>query len=182
MSSIADSFLSYLDSFATVTYSTQLSKHYGQSAPVVPLFLIHQDNANQAIPIPGGAVVDTGAEDTVLNQRYAKLIGIDDIKKNGIAVNIGGAGGKLSALYYIHNNVKLRIGNLQPVSVPVTFGPNLEEDNVIGRSALRQYIITLTQQQIRITDYAAKAKAAYVQAYNAALMAGNYQAHYRNRI
>jgi hypothetical protein len=186
--SIVQSFFSYLNSYATtITYPTQLSKHYGASAPVVPLFLLHTKNANQApIPVTGGAVVDTGAESTVLNQKYAKLIGIDDLKKGGLALTIGGSGGNLSALYYEHK-IKLRIGNLQPVTVPVAFGPHLEEDHVIGRSTLREYIITLTQQQIRVTDYAktaaAKTKAAYAHAYHAALMnAGNSQARYRNRI
>jgi hypothetical protein len=184
VSSVAQSFFTYVNSLATVSYPTVNSIHFGDYAPVVPFFLLNK-KTNQAIPVIGGAEIDTGAEGTLLNQKYAPLVGVD--LEKGIRYNVGGAGGKLSNIYYLHR-VKVRIGNLQPVETDILFGPIGEGDHVIGRSTIREYVVMLTLANVRVSDRVGTTttntkKSAYVKAYHAALMnAGNAQANFRNRI
>lgn len=176
---VAQAFFTYLNSFATSVYPTKETKGHGIYAPVVPVTIYHK-KTNAAVPVTGGMLVDTGAEDSILNDKYAKAIGLE--YKAGPAYNLSGAGGGVGGLYYAHK-IPMKIGNLNPLSVNVLFGPQMEEDQVIGRGTIRQFILTLTQQQVRLSEYQATTKAAYAKAYHAALLnASNTQSHFRNRM
>lgn len=188
---VARAFFTYLNSFsyayATSSYPTKNTVGHGTFAPVVPVTLYHKET-NAPVPITGGMLVDTGAEDSVISEKYAKLIGLDH-KKNGVAYNVGGVGGKVTGTYYM-NKIPMKIGGLKPIAVNALFGPTLDDDQVLGRTTLRLFITSLTQQQIQVAEYATQAattaakKSAYVRALHGAILASssNAQSHYRNRI
>lgn len=177
---VAQAFFTYLNSFATSVYPTKETKGHGIYAPVVPVTIYHK-KTNAAVSVTGGMLVDSGAEDTILNERYARAIGLEH--KTGPAYNLSGAGGKVGGMFYLHK-IPMKIGNLNPLSVNVLFGPQIDEDQVIGRGTLRQFIVTLTQQQVRLSDYQAAVKSAYVKALHGAILnSSNSQSHYnRSRI
>ena len=183
MPNVAQSFFSYINSFATFAKATTSSNIGGIYTPLVPVTLINPKDVKKTVNVAVGAIVDTGAEHTLLQEKYAKAIGFD--YKNGTRYNISGAGGNVASVFY-GNKVLLKIGTLTPTPTTVLFGPSNDDDNVIGRNTLREYVTTLTRDQIRLAEYVQEEKAtksAYAKALYASFMnSSNAAANYRNRI
>ena len=136
------------ESFATATFN------YNPDAEL-PLHSVTFYNLKTQAPIKIDVLPDTGASITVLQEKYARLLGVD---LSSIAVEkIEGVGGKTEGGYK-QATVPMRIANLAPVPVDILFGPI--HLNILGRQrGFSHYLTRFTWNKIYYQELAKQAAA-----------------------
>lgn len=83
--------------------------------PIIPVKLYNMKTGKVGGTVEN-MVVDTGAEYTNLGGQYAKMLGIDDVKKNARASGTAVAA-NTQWNNYLHD-IKIQIGSLTPITIP----------------------------------------------------------------
>lgn len=141
------------ESFATATFPYDPLKE-------LPTHPITFYNVKTQAPVRIDVLPDTGASNTVLDMKYAKLLGVDANTPGASTAMIEGIGDRTISGFVAQ--VPMKIANLAPIAVPVTFVPGLPV-NVLGRyRGMSQYRVTLTWNKIYYEELAKQAAAAAV--------------------
>ena len=134
-----------IESFATATFPYDPLKQ-------PPLHPVTFYNIKTQVPVKIDVMPDTGATASVLDMKYAKLLGIDE--SNSQPSSILGIGDKERVGFVAQ--IPMRIANLAPVAVHVNFIPNMPT-NVLGRmQGLSHYRTTFTWEKLYYEELFAK--------------------------
>lgn len=153
------------ESFATATFNYDPLK-------ALPLHSVTFYNLKTQAPVKIDVLPDTGASMTVLDAKYAPLLGIDSATAQ--KAGIEGIGDRDKAGFY--GTIPMRIANLAPVAVTVVFVPNMS-NNILGRTAgFSHYRTTFTWNKIYYEELAKKQQQQAAAAKKAAAFAQSYLA------
>lgn len=146
------------ESFATATFNWNPL----DDKPMHPVTFY---NLKTQAPVKVDVLPDTGASITVLDSKYAKLLGVDEAAAP--KAKMEGIGDKVKSGFYAI--LPMRIANLAVVAVQILFISGLPV-NVLGRTTgFTQYRTTFTWNKIYYEELAKKAAtaAAYARSYAA---------------
>ncbi len=154
------------ESFATATFAYDPLKD-------LPLHPIIFYNIKTQAPVKIDVLPDTGASITVLDMKYAKLLGVEEGAANTQTTSIEGIGDKSKTGFMA--TIPMRIGNLAVVPVAITFISGLPT-NVLGRlQGFSHYRTTFNWNKVVYEEIAKQAAAtATTTAKKAAALAMSY--------
>lgn len=162
-------YLGLAQSFSFASITIPLPWPQGDPRPFLPVKLFNVKTNQPAVNIK--MLVDTGAANTIIGGQHAKPLGIDNLKKSNVSAEMAGVGQKSTA--YQHN-IKIQIGNLTPITVPVFVRDHTSEDNFLGWQGL------LEKAKLEVLSSVEKKQFRYTEQAVAAL--GSAQSHFRSRI
>lgn len=156
--------------FASITVPLNWSGKPGEDVrPYLPVKLYNVKTDKPAVNL--NMLVDTGASNTIIGGQHAKPLGIDNLKKSKITAVMAGIG-QQSTTY--QHNIKIQIGSLTPVTVPIYLRENTSELSLLGwkdvlDKAKLEVLSSVEKKQFRYTEQAVAAL-------------GSAQAYFRSRI
>lgn len=137
---------SYYTSYAARSYATSTSASFniGGNRASSPMHPVQFYNRTTRKWVSVDLLSDTGADYTVMNSRYAEILGLPETSPNTAQVTSGT--GLSNKQFYMHKII-MRIGNMKPVIALVTIGPNVI--NALGRNGgMDKYSVTYTKDTV----------------------------------
>ena len=103
-------------------------KQYNVFMPIIPITLRRGE-----LIVATEALVDSGAASCIFGAQFAEVLGIHDIKANGIAMHFEGASGHTFVGY--QHKVTVEVGGLQFENVPIAFTTQVPDSavNILGQ-------------------------------------------------